>query len=155
MSKSPLGKILLEGNCSPKMTYLPSYLVFDLVDSFLSRGVETPSYHRPFELCFALQVQLDHFFAIQGWGQASKKLVVSLDELTVTGIKVHALQVVSKILLGVEAVLPFFMVLDAPHSFRGQLILPVLGTLLSIVKRVDQGCLRFRKTHRLILLLGS
>ena len=129
-------------------------LALDLVDLVSWGGVRTPSYHRPLKLWFDLEVRLDHFFARQGWGQCSKNLLLFPDELTKTRVKVHALQFLNKILLGVAVALSFFLFLHAPHSFGGQLILPVLATLLDIVKGVYQGCLRIGESHLLNTLLG-
>ena len=129
-------------------------LAFDLVGLLLWGGVRTPSYHRPSKLCFEIEVHLDQFFARQGWGQHLKTLVVFLDELTQTRVKVHALWFVRKILLSVEVAHPFLLFIHAPHSFRGQLILQVLVTLLGIVKGLYHGCFRFRESHLLIILLG-
>ena len=59
-----------------------------------------------------------------------------------------------KILLRVEVALPFFALFHPPHSFRGQLIIPVLANLLGIVEGVHQGCLRLRESHSFIIVLG-
>ena len=67
-------------------------LALNLVDLVLWGGVRTPSYHRPFKLWFEFEVHLDQFFARQGWGPHSKNLLVFLDELTETRVKVRALQ---------------------------------------------------------------
>ena len=88
----------------------------------------------------------DQFSARQGRWQRSKNLLVFLDEFIDTRRKVHALQLISKILLGVVVALSFFLFLHATHSFEGHLILPVLTTLLDLVKGIYQGSLRTRKT---------
>ena len=61
-------------------------LAFDPVNLVLWAGVWTLSHHRPFKLRFEFEVHLDQFFARQGWGQRSKKLLVFLDEVTETGV---------------------------------------------------------------------
>ena len=94
-------------------------LAFDLVDLVLWGGVWTPSHHRPFKLGFEFEVHLDQRFARQGWGQRSKNLMIFLDELTETRVKVHALQFLRKILLRMEVALPLFLFLRTPHGFRG------------------------------------
>ena len=113
-------------------------LAFYLVDLVLWGRLRTPSHHRPSKLLFEFEVHADQLFARQGWGQRSKHLMVFPDELTETKVKVHALQFLRKYLLGMEVALPFFPFPHTPHSFRGQLILPVLVTLLHIVKGVYQ-----------------
>ena len=102
-------------------------LAFDLVDQVLWGGVWTPSYHIPFKLWFEFEVHLDQFFARQGWGLRSRNLLIFLDELIVTGVYVHALQFLNKILLSMEVALPFFLFLHTPHGFRGLVHPPNLG----------------------------
>ena len=94
-------------------------LAFDVIDLVWRGGVWTPSHQRPFKLGFQFEVHLDHFFARQGWVQRSKKLLIFLDELTETGVKGHALQFLSKILLCMEFASPLFLFLHTPHCFRG------------------------------------
>ena len=77
------------------------------------------------------------------------------DKLTGTRFKVHALQFFSKILLSMEVALPFFLFLNTPHGFIGQLVLLVLVTLRDIVMRVYQAYLRIREGHFFIILLGQ
>ena len=113
-------------------------LAFYLVDFVLWGGVRTPSHHLPFKLWFEFEVHLDQVFARQGWGQRSKNVMVFLDELTETSVKVHALQFLRKILLSMEVALPFFLFFHTPNSFKGQLILPVVVILLDIVKGLYQ-----------------
>ena len=74
-------------------------LAFHLVDLVSLGGVWTLSNHRPFKLVFEFEVRPDQFFAGQGWGERSKNLLVFLDELTETGVKVHGLQFLRKNLL--------------------------------------------------------
>ena len=128
-------------------------LALDPVDLVLWGGVWTLFYHRPFKLGFEFEIHLDVFFARQRWGQRSKNLLVFLNELTETGVQVHALQFLNEIFLSMEVALPFFLFLHTPHCFRGYFIPPVLATLLGIVKRVHQRFLRIRKSHLFIILL--
>ena len=100
------------------------------------------------------EVHLDQLFARQGWGQRSKNLMVFLDELTETRIKVHALLVLRKMLLSIEVALPSFPFLHTPDSFREQLILPVLVTLLDIVKGVYQRYLTIGERYFFFIILG-
>ena len=129
-------------------------LVFDPVDSVSWGGVWAPSYHRPLKLGFEFEVHLDQLFARQGRGQRFKNLMVVLDELTQTRVKVHALQFLRKFLLSMEVALPLFLLLHTPHSFKGQLILSVLATLLDIVKGVYKGYIRIGERHFFIIVLG-
>ena len=95
-----------------------------------------------------------NFLQDRGGGNAPKNLLIFLDDLSETRVKVHALKFLRKILLSGEAALFFFLFLDATHSFGGQCILLVVATLLGIVKAVYQGCFRIRESHHLIILLG-
>ena len=98
--------------------YTLLHLAFDLVELVLWGGVWTPSHHRRFKLGFEFEVDLDHFFSRQGWAQRSKTLLVFPEELTETGVKVHALQFLRKNLIGMEVALPLFLFLHTPHCFR-------------------------------------
>ena len=89
-------------------------LAFHLVDFVFWGGVWTPSNHTPFKLGFEIEVHLDQLFARQGWGQRSENLLVLLDELTKTGVKVHALHFLRKISLSMEVALLFFLFLHTP-----------------------------------------
>ena len=129
-------------------------LAVNLLDLPLSGGVRTPSHQRPFKVWFKFEVHLDQLFATRGSGQRSENLMVFLDELTGTRAKVHALQVLRKTLLSTENALPFFLLLHAPHSFRGELILLVLVTLLDVVEGVYQWYLKIGDSHLFIILLG-
>ena len=75
------------------------------------------------------------------------------DKLNETRVKVHALQLFSKILLSMEVALPCFLFLHTPHGFIGQLVLLVLVTLLDIVMGVYQSYLRIGESHFFIILL--
>ena len=94
-------------------------LAFRFVDLVLWSGVRTPSHHRPFKLWFEFEAHLDEFFARQGWVQRSKNLMVFLDELTETRVKVHSLQFLRENILSMDVALPFFLFLDAPPSVSG------------------------------------
>ena len=63
-------------------------LALDLVALVLLRGVQTPSHHRPFKLWFEFEDHRDQLFARQRLGQRSKILLVFLDELTETRVRV-------------------------------------------------------------------
>ena len=129
-------------------------LALNLPTFSLQGAVRTPSYHRPFKRWFESEVHLDHFFARQAWGQIPQKIQVFPDELPEIRMGVHALQFLRKILLGVEVALSLVLFVHAPHSFIRQLILPVLATLLHVVKGVYRGCLRFWESHLLIIFLA-
>ena len=129
-------------------------LAFGLVDVVLRGGVQTPSHRGPFKLWFEFDGHRDQLFARQGCGQRSKNLIVFPNELTETRVKVHALQVRQKILLSMEVAPTFLLFLHTPHGFTGQLILPVLVTLLHVVEGVYQRYLRIGESHFFIILLG-
>ena len=133
--------------------YTILHVAFNLVDFVLWGGVQTPSHHRPFKLWFEFEVHLDQLFARQGWEQRSKSLLVFLDYLSGTRVKLHALQFLRNDLLSMEVALPLFWFLHMPHSFRGEFSLPVLAALLAIVKGVYQGYLRIGDSHFLNILL--
>ena len=77
-----------------------------------------------------------------------------LDELIETRVQVHALQYFSKILLSMEVVVPFVLFLHTSRSLRGPFVLPVLWTLLDIVKGIYERYLRIGETGFFIILLG-
>ena len=72
----------------------------------------------------------------KGTGQHSKHLFVFLNELAHTRVQVQAVKFLIKILLRVEVALAFFFncFVIRPNDLRGQLIIPVLATLLGVVK---------------------
>ena len=127
-------------------------LAFDLVDLVLWGGVWTPPHYRPLKLWFEFEVHLDQFLTRQGWGQRSKNLLILVDELSGTGVEIHALQFLRKILPSAEVTLPFILLFYTPHRLRGQLILPVLA-FLGIVEEVYQRGLRIGESHLFIILL--
>ena len=128
-------------------------LAFVLVDLVLWGGVWTPPQYRPFKLWFEFEVHLDQFLTRQGGGQRSKNLLILVDELSETGVEIHALHFLGNILLSVEVTLPFILLFYMPHRFGGQLILPVLA-FLGIVEGVYQRGLRIGESHLFIILLG-
>ena len=115
-------------------------LAFDLVDLVLWGGVWTPPHYRPFKIWFEFQVHVDQFLTRQGWKQRSKNLLILVDELSETGVEIHALHFLGKILLGAEVTLPF--------------ILLFLYAFLGIVEGVYQRGLRIGDSHLFIILLG-
>ena len=94
-------------------------MAFHLVDLVLWGGVPMPSHHRPFNLWFEFEVHLDQLFAGQVWGQHTKNLMIFLDELTETRVKVHALRFLRKVFLSAKVALPLFLFLHMPHRFSG------------------------------------
>ena len=128
-------------------------LAFDLVDLVLWGGVWTPPHYPPFQLWFEFEVHLDQFLTRQGWGQRSKNLLILVNELSETGVEIHALHFLGKFLLSAEVTLPFFQLFYTPHRFGGQLILPVLA-FLGKMEGVYQRGLRIRESHLFIILLG-
>ena len=127
-------------------------LAFDLVNSVLWGGVWTPPHYRPFKLWFEFEVHLDQFLTGQGRRQQFKNFLIPVDELSETGVEIHALHLLRKILLSAEVTLPFILLFYTPHRLGGLLILPVLA-FLGIVKGVYQRGLRIAESHLFIILL--
>ena len=94
-------------------------LAFDLVDLVLWGGVWTPPHCQPFKLWFEFEVHLDQFLTRQGWGQRSENLLILVDELSETGVEIHALHFLGKILLSAELTLPFNLLFSTPHVSGG------------------------------------
>ena len=90
-------------------------LAFDLVDLVLWGMVGATPHYGPFKLRFEFEVHLDQLLARERSGQRSEHLLVLLDGVIHTMVKIQALKFFGEVFLSMEVASPSFLFFHSPH----------------------------------------
>ena len=109
-------------------------LALDFFDLFLWSGLGRTPHSRLLKFWFQFQVHLDQFFTRKGGRQGAEHLLIGYQQFLQAGVKVKTLELLKEIFLSMEVALSMFFLLMPISSFgRHSTIVPLRGTLLSIV----------------------
>ena len=117
-------------------TFLPLALHF--FNLFLWSGIGTTPHSRLFKFRFQFQVHLDQVFTREGGRQGAEYLLIGYQQFLQSGVKVKTVTFLQEILLSMEVALSIFFLFLPISSFgRHRTIVPLRGTLLPIVHRIN------------------
>ena len=113
-------------------------LALDFFNLFLWSGIGRTPHSRLFKFRFQFQVHVDQIFTREGGRQGAEHLLIGYQQFLQSGVKVKTLEFLQEILLSMEVALSMFFFLLPISSFgRHRTILPLRGTLLPIVQRIQ------------------